>query len=268
MRNYILLTLAVLAGILAFFISKRQLAQEYAKIKSQTETVSVVAVTRDIVAGEKIEAGDLAAIDMLRNQMTANHDYVLESQEWRVVVGERLLVPLRRGDALRWGYLNLQDMGLGANLLTRRIPKGERALSIAVDSVSSVSSMVRPNDRVDLIATFRFPPEADGSGLDQVTMTILQNVTVLAVGQQLAGAVGPTGTNRSYSTVTLSVTPEEAEMLVFAQQKGTMVLTLRTPADIEAVENPQNVNFDYLKRNLNRYNELRRERIGPAAVSP
>jgi pilus assembly protein CpaB len=84
---------------------------------------------------------------------------------------------------------------------------------------------------------------------DRVTLPLLQNVLVLAAGrdlggevqnaQQGAGAGQPNNTvqaGHNISMVTLSVTLEEAALLVFAQDRGRLSLVMRNPDDINVVE--------------------------------
>ena len=121
--------------------------------------------------------------------------------------------------------------------------------------------MVQPNDHVDVLGTFRFPAAEKGTQMDTVTLTILQNVTVLAVGQQLANQRSAADRRGNYSTITLSVSPKEAEMLVFAQQKGVLTFTLRNNTDPYVARDVQDVNFEYLRENIKKYTEQDYERM-------
>lgn len=132
-----------------------------------------------------------------------------------------------------------------ANTLASRIPPGERAMALPVDSISGVSGLLRPGDRVDILGTFpvgskdQLVQEAGGgASVGYMTITLLQNVTLLAVGQEISGvsAGGQQGSGRArggYSTVTASVTIGEAELLTIAQTRGELVLLLRHSEDVE-----------------------------------
>jgi pilus assembly protein CpaB len=132
-----------------------------------------------------------------------------------------------------------------ANTLASRIPPGERAMAIPVDSISGVSGLLRPGDRVDILGTFPVSGEdqvvrsaGGGESVGYMTITLLQNVTLLAVGQEISGisAGGQQGSGRArggYSTVTASVTIGEAELLTIAQTRGELVLLLRHSEDVE-----------------------------------
>ncbi len=137
------------------------------------------------------------------------------------------------------------------------IAPGKRAISIPVNSISSVSYFIGPGAVVDILATLSVTPEpaaaGGGSGVSPqaaaadigantpriVTRTLLQNIKVMAVGRSVSPANGIDSAD-SYSTVTFEVTPTEAEILTFAlnQADGGLSLVLRNPTNVEEVEIP------------------------------
>ena len=121
--------------------------------------------------------------------------------------------------------------------------------------------MVKPNDHVDVIGTFDLSdPGAAVRTKSLVTCTILQNVLVLATGQQTSKSRGKElGLSGGYSTVTLEVTPREAEMLAFSEQiKGRLVLTLRNRNDTSYERELPTVDFEKIKGEIEGLN-LRRQ---------
>jgi pilus assembly protein CpaB len=95
-----------------------------------------------------------------------------------------------------------------------------------VNEISGVSGFIQPGTRVDVLFTRVF------SNGDAATVTILQNVKVLAYGRQLdpAAKVNPTDTSRP-TVATLLVTQEDAQKLVLAAQRGRIQLVLRNGTD-------------------------------------
>lgn len=129
-----------------------------------------------------------------------------------------------------------------ARTLSGKIPLAERAMSVAVDNVSGVSGLLRPGDRVDILGTFSHLGKEgeikDSQGKKQagfVTMPLLQNVTLLATGQQISEVLDGQNRQRGYSTVTVSVTVEEAELLTITQTKGKLLFLLRNREDVKTV---------------------------------
>jgi pilus assembly protein CpaB len=295
MRNYILLGVSVVVGLLAFFISKAQIDNTLREKGLYAEQVEVLTITRDMASGDMInfttDIGsqtiplnnmDKAAVRMPTRQEYAEAtgrqgpvsradliQYVAEKLQ-----GQRLVTRKTKGSFLSWSDIELASDQGRDRLLTQRIGKGKyRALSLPVDVPGSVSNMIQPGDHVDILGTFRFPGTEKGAALDMVTRTILQNVTVLAVGQQLmATAATGDGRRNSYTTITLSVTPKEAEFLVFAYQKGTLTFTLRNASDPYMEKDVQDVNFEYLRDNIQKYIEERGKRealpVAPRRTTP
>jgi pilus assembly protein CpaB len=134
-----------------------------------------------------------------------------------------------------------------------------RAVSINCSGAAAVSSMVRPNDHVDVVGTFNFDRESGSKNF--VTCTILQNVLVLATGNDTAKTRSAGEAARSYSTVTLEVTPREAEMLAFAEQmKGRLVLTLRNRNDTSFEKELPKVDFEKIRSEIEELN-LKRQSL-------
>ena len=148
----------------------------------------------------------------------------------------------------------------GKTGLTSLNRPGYRAISISVDATSSVTGLVQPNNYVDLIGTFRFPDTRGGSSLDTITLTILQRVRVIATGTDMGYLASSSGQNyaaRSYSTVTLELTPKEVEMIIFASQKGRLTMSLRNYEESAITQKLQSVNWNFLQKNIMNYNAER-----------
>ena len=121
------------------------------------------------------------------------------------------------------------------------IRPGQRALSVPVDPATAVSYLLEPGSRVDVLATLQSRETRPGTGGAELpeerisTRTLLQNVRVLAVGNATSRGSHRKADKRRVGTVTLEVSPLEAETLVFALQnpdlRGGLTLALRNPED-------------------------------------
>jgi len=118
--------------------------------------------------------------------------------------------------------------GEGAGL-TVRLEAGKRALALRVDEIVGVSGFIVPDDRVDVILT---TTPLGASGDTKISKIVLQNKRVLSVAQSTEQKDGKPQLARS---ITLEVTPEEAEKLSLASQEGQIVLALRGLGDDVAV---------------------------------
>lgn len=261
MRNYILLALAILAGVLAFGIAKTQINKRYQELELHAKRIKVVISKLDLAAGEMIRAKDLSVREIFANSAGGDE---IRLEDVRLVIDQKLAANVKKDSPLRWRDLETGELSGRGSLLANIVPQRERALAVAVDSTSSVAGMIRPNDHVDILGTFRFPAAEGDAALDTVTLTLLQNVTVLAVGQQLSTSVEEGRRGASYTSLTLSVTPPEAELLVFAQQKGKLTFTLRNPRDVDFHSETQSINFQYLQQHLKDFARERADRTTPA----
>jgi pilus assembly protein CpaB len=97
----------------------------------------------------------------------------------------------------------------------------KRAMAIRVNDVSGVAGFVTPGDRVDVLLTRRLDND------NMITTTVLQDIVVRGTDQLADEDLDKPNVAR---TVTVEVTPEEAQRVALAQQAGTLSLTLRNLA--------------------------------------
>jgi len=111
----------------------------------------------------------------------------------------------------------------------------KRAVAIKVDKVIGVSGFIRPGNRVDVLVTL---PEGKVKGstssISSITKTILENVLVLTVGQELEKK-GKEEKPSEMDVITLELTPEETEKIALAAMEGKLTLALRNFNDTEDV---------------------------------
>jgi pilus assembly protein CpaB len=134
------------------------------------------------------------------------------------------------------------------------IPPGMRAISVRVNEVVGVAGFVLPGMRVDVLVTGR-PPARE----ETMTTTVLQNITVLSVGQTLQ--VDAKSQSIKAPVVTLLVTPLQAEALTLADNQGHVQLVLRNSTDHRQAETA-----GWQVSQL--YGQVRREPAVPKAPRP
>src|SRR3981189_1937361 len=103
-----------------------------------------------------------------------------------------------------------------------------RAVPIDVLERNGDRLWVRPNDHVDVIGSFRDPESQQLR-----TMTLLQNVVVLATGRITANATSVPEEEKRFSTVTLLGRLAEGDRITFAQELGTLTLCARPPDTVD-----------------------------------
>lgn len=267
MKRTLVLVVSLAVGLVAAVLTRVYVSVKDAEVKAQKDalsqrygTLEVLVFAKDVPTGTVLAATDLeprmAPKLGLRGQ-------AIPRESLRDVVGRKVLLSHEAGEVVFWSDIDGGDpsvRGLSSDLKPKM-----RAISINCSGAAAVSGMVKPNDHVDVIGTFAFPG-ADGKirNGDIETRTILQNVLVLATGQTTAKSnAGEGGSSYGYSTVTLEVSPREAEMLVFAEQmKGRLVLTLRSRTDVTYEKELPKVDLEMIKAEIESLNTERQRRLG------
>ena len=129
---------------------------------------------------------------------------------------------------------NLAPKAAGAGL-PATIPAGMRAVSVAVNDVVGVAGFVIPGTMVDVLATGQLPGKSEGAD-NNITRTVLENVRVLAAGQQIQQ--DRDGKPVKVPVVTLLVAPEDADVLTMASTEGKVQLALRNTIDTKSTNPP------------------------------
>ncbi len=110
-----------------------------------------------------------------------------------------------------------------------RVSSGRRAVTVPVDEISSISGLVEPGDRIDIMVTVRREAR-------QLAFILLQSVPVLATGTKVEqGTDGREGARRTFTTITLDVNAEQARQVIAAREIGKITALLRAPGDRGAV---------------------------------
>jgi len=270
MKQKILLAVSVAIGLIAAFLTRTYLEHKNAEVENLKArfyakhggTIEVLAYARNLPSGTVLQRSDLGLLTVPRSGLRGQ---AITQENLNDVIGRRLLFGHRERDILFWADLEGGNPALGG--LAGNVKKLMRAVSINCTGSASVSGMVRPNDHVDVIGTFTFPGDKkDAAGrpvMELVTSTILQNVLVLATGRETAkSSYGAAQSSAGYSTVTLEVTPREAEMLVFAEQiKGRLVLSLRNRNDTSYEKELPQVDFAKIRSEIEELNAKRQLRV-------
>jgi pilus assembly protein CpaB len=111
--------------------------------------------------------------------------------------------------------------------LSAVIPEGYRAMTVKVDDVVGISGFIMPGTLVDIVVVIN---PADTGTQDPISKIVLQNIKVLANGQNIDQPEDQREAN-SVKAVTLLVTPEQAEKLALASSEGKLQLVMRNSTD-------------------------------------
>ena len=221
--------LALAAGLMlmGFGVAWSALAKEKADARKGWNLVPVLVATVDLSEGTVVTMEHLAQRSVPEQFVTSS---VVKPDSASYVIGQKVQVAVAAGDPMLW---NQFESNRAVEHLASRILKKARALAVEVKGTTGVGGWMRPNDHVDIIGSFKDPQTNE-----QVAVTLMQNVNVLATGK----ITGTTNVNlipereRAYGHVSLMVLPEEAEMLTLAQELGGLTFTLRNEDDLDVLE--------------------------------
>lgn len=230
-KHALLVAIACAAiGAALLVVYKRRFERE----TSGGPKVAVLVASRDIPFGEVLDASMLAERGVPVAYLEARH---IRAADARRVIGERVSRGVRASEAVLWSDLAVSTDG--GRTLAEMIQPGMRALAVPATITSTFGGLLRPGDRVDAFLT-----TVEREAEKRVTLPLLQNLLVLAVGGDVGMAyeapVDDEDDRRpaqlKLSTVTVAVTPRQAEMLTLAQDQGLVSLALRHPDDVTIVE--------------------------------
>ncbi|MEY3213388.1 MAG: hypothetical protein RIT28_3869 [Pseudomonadota bacterium] len=234
------LVTAVLAAVLVVQLLKRSQAQLQEAMKPK-ETVDVVVAKRNLYMGIPITEEDVAVRALSPEMVPADVVFTSIEAVLQRTPKERVLV----NEIVRSERLARREAGIGLNAI---ITPGKRAVSVAIAAEEAVAGFIQPLNYVDVIVVIR-PDDSKEYGANAVAKTLLQSIKVLAVGSSLGGPDeaetaeagkakkrDTSGVVKGKRTVTLEVTPEEAESIALASVKGEIVLALRADIDILQVQ--------------------------------
>ncbi|MDX2012191.1 MAG: Flp pilus assembly protein CpaB [Myxococcaceae bacterium] len=217
------LSLGLLAGVVAWSaVTKRE-----ADVRKGWNLVPVVVAAVDLSEGTVVTMEMVSQRSIPEQFVTSS---VVKPDSASYIVNQKVLVPVQAGDPLLWSQF---ETTRAAERLSTKVMKKARAITLETKGTASVGGWVRPNDHVDLIGTFKDPATGE-----QVAVTLMQNVVVLATGK-ISGTTNinlvPDG-QRDYNNVSLLLLPEEVEMAVLAQELGSVTLSLRNEEDLDVLE--------------------------------
>src|SRR4051812_4549821 len=214
---------ALVAGLGTALLLARYLDKKGGGGQSIAVTGVVVAAT-DLPLAARLKVEDLKVIEW-----PADHVPPGAITDPKELVGRVLISRVLAQQPLLPGMLAAKNAGSG---LAALIPANMRAIAVRVDDVVGVAGFIHADDRVDVLVTMR----QNVQGGESTTKVFLQNIKVLAVGQEVDNGDKSRLHATPATVATLLVSPQDAERLVLAQMEGRIMLTLRSWTDSQPVD--------------------------------
>lgn len=253
MNKTIMMVIAVVCGVLGTI---------GIMVANKPETTNTV-YEDIVVASKNLNVGDIFTSDVIVKKKVPKEfkdPLAIYWKDYDRLIGQKLLVKTFKGTQIQWSFLETELLREFENM----IPRNSRALSISVSNTTGVSGLLQPGSHVDIIGIFTKSIEANNITPKTMIQVLLQDVTVLAAGKTISPLSSrllgsQTARSNSYSTITVSVSVYEAEILIAAESRGTLYCILRNPMEdagpLHLVE--QSVNDALSASSLNEINEQR-----------
>ncbi len=222
MRNKRLIIAAVAAvcfGLIAAVSVSRYLSSAQAYTKNLN---NVVVAKVEIPLGSRIIAEQLAVAQFPGNVTPEGAFQIIDDN----LVGRVAVMRISAREPVTES--RLAPVGADGGL-SSIIPDGYRAMTVKVDDVVGVSGFIMPGTLVDIVVVIT-PPKKSGQD-EMISKIVLQNIKVLASGQNIDKPKSDREVERSVKAVTLLVTPEQAEKLALASSEGKLQLVMRNSID-------------------------------------
>lgn len=261
MRRALPLIFAIALGLVGVVATQQYLRQQRMTFEREREElmanyaqpVQVIVAKKDIPEGTTLTAELLAAAEMpekfIQPYATTRATDVLD---------QVTIAPIAEGEQILRNKVRQPGQALTGESLSKLTPAGKRAVTVGLDALTGVGGFIRPGDAVDVLWSFQAPTSGDPNApADLVTTTLLQDVPVLAVGGRLLGG----GTSRTREgrgrddedgqaqgqgyIVTVGLSPQEAELLLYARERGKVEVALRphAPPEAQVAVRPADINL-------------------------
>lgn len=235
------LTLAIAIAAFAMMMVWTYLEdQKSAMTKEYGIPMSVVVAKNDIQELDLIDDSKVEVKTVPANFLAPGHFKTIKELENTIAT-----VPIIKGEQITKPRVTYPGIKTG---LSRQVSVGKRAVAINITEKDAVGRLIKPGDRVDVLAAIDI---SQGARKDlQKTRTFLQDVLVLSTGMSMTNSIPMYGvetpkvirtmnlnTYTTYNTITLELDPYDVQKLAFMQAygSGTLSLSLRNNADKEPV---------------------------------
>lgn len=202
-------------GLVYVYLNQVAAASEENKVKTETVVVALTSIPGHIkVTADMLETKEIAEDAVHPDALTSIDAVVGGTTTTELMAGEQILSERIITDT-------------GDTPLAYRVPENMRAITVPTTEVDSIGGYVFPGDKIDILASYT---AAEGV---QVVEKI-QNIEILEKGPYAFGAEGEqTGVPTS---ITILVTPAQADVIANASLNGSLYFTLRNPVDTNIVE--------------------------------
>lgn len=238
-RNIILIIVALLvSGMTAFLMNAQMHSGEQVATKEveRNKNEYILVAKTDIAMGSFVRGLEQLEFRQFKPEDILTDVHINENQEsigsFQGAIARR---SYRAGEAIQQSTLIKPGSG---GFLSAVLEPGKRAVSIAVNATSGNAGFIFPGDYVDVILVHNVENRNTVTGESSnyfFSNTFIEKARVLAVDQLLDN---PENKAILAKTVTIEVTPKQAEEVQVATEMGKVSFALRSISDPSTSSNP------------------------------
>ena len=241
-------------GLSVLLLSQTNNESASTSVPAAEQTIKVLVPTRTIEIGQTYTPNSFRWKEVPQQELENYIDHVTPDD----ISADHTMSGLARTKLVKDSILSKADITEpeGGYSLSLKLQPGYRAISVPVDQVTSNSGFIEPGDRVDILLLGSQDGELlryGNSSQGLYVTTIVHDARVLAFNdKQTAESYQKARESNQHkkvvpddSSVSLEVTPEQANQVVLAKQLGKLTLVLR--GQNEAQDQPQHANAVTLK---------------------
>ena len=212
--------------------SAKKYGTQYLVLVAKTDIKEMDTLTEDVLEYREIPKRFLEPAAVSADPR--EKDEKARGKDLRKFSGSIAVVPIKKGEQITMNKVTEPSVRTG---LSPQIAPGRRAVTIGINDLTGVAKLVKPGDRVDVIAVIDI-----GLGKEnKIARTFFQDVVVLATGKNVTNnparmvetdpfsgkeKVKPLSEDLSFSTVTIEVDANQAQVFALLQSSNEAVLFL------------------------------------------
>lgn len=223
-KTWVVLGTALAIGLVAALATRSFLSTQMEAIEARAKqpTVEVLVAKSEIAKGSVLSSQNLA---LRRIPAEYAQSGAVTPADFGRIDGSVIVYKINSGEMIMWSQMESKR----APTFSARVAAGQRAITVMVDEINSISGMLEPGDRIDLMFTL----DQDGK---KVVFPLLQSLQVMATGQRSVDDA-KSGERVQFATVTLNATPDQAKNIIIARETGKLTALLRNPDDQQPIGN-------------------------------
>ncbi|MGV7207012.1 Flp pilus assembly protein CpaB [Oxalobacteraceae bacterium A2-2] len=221
-RTWTVLGIATVIGLLAAAATRGYLNTRVAELEARNRQATVeVVVAKTELQPQSVLSNQNVALRKIPAAYA--HSGAVAPADFNRIDGRSIAYQVKAGEMILWSQMSSKR----APTFCARLASGQRAITVMVDEINSISGMLEPGDLVDLMFS------SDQGGRKQV-IPLLQGLQVMATGQRSVDDP-KTGASTPFATVTFNATPSQARSIILARDTGRLTALLRNPDDSRTV---------------------------------